>query len=172
MRAFVFGVLVAIVAAAAGGYVVLRNGLIPANADASPGWFETWAANTSLDATLDRDAPKGSNPVELTDANLIAGIELYREHCAICHGTAKGEASASPVAKGEYPRPPQLATDGVEDDPEGFSYWIIKHGIRWTGMPSWDGTLSDQQIWTLALFLKHMDKLPPAAEQAWQAVRN
>jgi thiosulfate dehydrogenase len=172
MRAFVFGVLVAIVAAAAGGYVVLRNGLIPANADASPGWFETWAANTSLDATLDRDAPKGSNPVELTDANLIAGIELYREHCAICHGTAKGEASASPVAKGEYPRPPQLATDGVEDDPEGFSYWIIKHGIRWTGMPSWDGTLTDEQIWTLALFLKHMDKLPPAAEQAWQAVRN
>jgi thiosulfate dehydrogenase len=168
----VFGVLVAIIVILAGGYVVLRNGLIPVNADASPGWFDTWAADTSLDATLDREAPKGANPVELTDGNLIAGIELYREHCASCHGTAKGEASASPVAKGEYPRPPQLATDGVEDDSEGFSYWRIKHGIRWTGMPSWEGTLTDQQIWTLALFLKHMDKLPPAAEQAWQAVRN
>ena len=73
--------------------------------------------------------------------------------------------AASPVAKGLYPRPPQLATDGVEDDPEGFSYWKIKHGIRWTGMPLWKGTLTDQQIWTLALFLKHMDQLPPAAEQ-------
>jgi thiosulfate dehydrogenase len=171
-RGFVFGVLVTIIVIVAGGYIVLRNGLIPANADASPGWFETWATGTSLHATLDREAPKGANPVQLTDANLIAGIELYREHCAICHGTAKGEASASPVAQGEYPRPPQLATDGVEDDPEGFSYWKIKHGIRWTGMPSWEGTLTDQQIWTLALFLKHMDKLPPAAEQAWQAVRN
>jgi thiosulfate dehydrogenase len=168
----VFGVLVAIIVILAGGYVVLRNGLIPVNTDASPGWFDTWAADTSLDATLDREAPKGANPVELTDGNLIAGIELYREHCASCHGTAKGEASASPVAKGEYPRPPQLATDGVEDDSEGFSYWRIKHGIRWTGMPSWEGTLTDQQIWTLALFFKHMDKLPPAAEQAWQAVRN
>ena len=171
MRGFIFGILFTIIVIVAGGYLVLRNGLIPANADASPRWFETWAADTSLDATLDREAPKGANPVDLSDANLIAGIELYREHCAICHGTAKGDASASPVAKGEYPRPPQLATDGVEDDPEGFSYWKIKHGIRWTGMPSWESTLSDQQIWTLALFLKHMDKLPAAAEQAWQSVR-
>jgi mono/diheme cytochrome c family protein len=46
----------------------------------------------------------------------------------------------------------------------------IKHGIRWTGMPSWKWTLTDQQIWSLALFLKHMDKLPPAAEQGKRSV--
>ena len=65
-----------------------------------------------------------------------------------------------------------MATDGVEDDPESVSFWKVKHGIRLTGMPSWKSALSDQQIWTLALFLKHMDKLPPAAEQAWQKVQN
>ena len=171
-RAFVWGVVLTILAAVGGGYAVLRAGLIPANADAKPGWFETWAAGTSLDAALARDAPKGANPVALTDANLIAGIDLYGQHCAICHGTAKGDASASPIAKGEYPAPPQFATDGVEDDPEGYSFWKIAHGIRWTGMPAWRGTLNDEQIWTIALFLKHMDKLPPAAEQAWQNVRN
>jgi len=170
-RAFVFGVLATIVIALVGGYFVLRNGIIPANADATPGWLETWAAGTSLDATLSREA-QGTNPVTLTDENLIAAIKLYGQHCAICHGTAKGDASATPIAKGEYPAPPQLATNGVEDDPEGYSFWIIKHGIRWTGMPSWAGTLNDQQIWTVALFLKHMDKLPPAAQQAWQNVRN
>jgi thiosulfate dehydrogenase len=148
-----------------------RSGLIPANADASPGWLETWAAETSLDATLHREA-QGSNPVAMTDDNLIAGVKLYGQYCAICHGTAKGDAAASPVAKGLYPRPPQLATDGVEDDPEGFSFWKIKHGIRWTGTPSWKSTLTDQQIWTLALFLKHMDKLPSSAEQAWQKITN
>jgi mono/diheme cytochrome c family protein len=171
-RAFVWGVVLTILAAVGGGYAVLRAGLIPANADAKPGWFETWATGTSLDATLAREAPKGANPVPLTDANLVAGIDLYGQHCAICHGTAKGEASASPIAKGEYPAPPQLATNGVEDDPEGYSFWIIAHGIRWTGMPAWRGTLNDEQIWTLALFLKNMDKLPPAAEQAWKNVRN
>jgi thiosulfate dehydrogenase len=161
-----------ILAVAGGGYAVLRPGLVPANADANPGPLEIWAAHTSLDATLAREAPKSPNPVALTDANLVAGIDLYGQHCAICHGTAKGETSASPIAKGEYPAPPQLATDGVEDDPEGYSFWKIAHGIRWTGMPAWRGTLNDEQIWTLALFLKHMDKLPPAAEQAWQNVRN
>ena len=171
-RAFVWGVVLTILAAVGGGYAVLRAGLIPANADAKPGWFETWAAGTSLDATLAREAPKGANPVALTDANLVADIDLYVQHCAICHGTAKGDASASPIAKGEYPAPPQLAANGVEDDPEGNSFWIIAHGIRWTGMPAWRGTLNDEQIWTLALFLKNMDKLPPAAEQAWKNVRN
>jgi thiosulfate dehydrogenase len=127
-RAFVFGVVVAIVIALVGGYFVLRNGIIPANADATPGWLETWAADTSLGATLRREAP-GTNPVPLTDENLITAIKRYGQHCAICHGTAKGDPSASPVAKGLYPRPPQLASDGVEDDPEGFSFWKIKHGI-------------------------------------------
>ena len=172
MRAFLLGVLATIIVAAVCGYIFLRSGLVPANADAEPGWLEIWAANMALDATLDRDAPKGPNPVALTDDNLVTGVELYGRHCAICHGTAKGDASASPVAKGLYPGPPQLATDGVEDDPEGFSFWRIKHGIRWTGMPSWGSILTDEQIWTLALFLNHMDKLPSAAEQAWQKVKN
>jgi len=170
LKGFVLGLVFAAIVGLGGGYLVLRQGLVPANADATPGSLESWAAGTSLDATLNREAPKEANPVALTDDNLIAGIQLYGQHCAICHGTAKGDESASPVAKGEYPAPPQLAADGVEDDPEGFSFWKIKHGIRWTGMPSWKNALSDQQIWTLALFLKHMDKLPPAALQAWQQV--
>jgi len=172
LRGFLLGVLATIAAAAVCGYIALRNGLVPANADAEPGWLEIWAANTSLDGTLDREAPQGPNPVALTDDNLAAAVELYARHCAVCHGTAQGAASASAVAKGLYPQPPQLATDGVEDDPEGFSFWKIKHGIRWTGMPSWGSTLSDEQIWTLALFLKHMDKLPSAVQQAWQKVHN
>jgi hypothetical protein len=86
--------------------------------------------------------------------------------------SANGSVSSSAVAKGLYPKPPQLATDAVEDDPEGVSFWKIKHGIRWTGMPSWKDSLSDQQIWTLALFLKHMDKLPPGAQSAWQQAKN
>jgi thiosulfate dehydrogenase len=172
MRGFIAGIAIAFVVAVIGGYVVLQSGLVPANADAKPGGLELWAANTSLSATLRSQAPKGPNPVALTDANLKDGVALYAQHCAICHGTAAGEASASPVAKGEYPAPPQLGGEGVEDDPEGVTYWKIKHGIRLTGMPSWSGSLSDQQIWTLALFLKHMDKLPPQAQAAWLQVKN
>ncbi len=172
MKYFLAGVLTTLVALLAGGYLLLQSGRIPANADGKPSRLELWMARTSLRATLRHQAPKGPDPVSLTNANLIAGIRLYGEHCAICHGTAQGTASASPVANGEYPRPPQLASDGVEDDPPGYSFWKIKHGIRLTGMPSFKGTLTDQQIWTIALFLKHMNALPPTAEHAWQQVRN
>lgn len=172
VKAFIVGVILTILAAAACIYVILARGVIPASADSGPMPLEHWAARLSLHATLANDAPKTPNPVALNDTNLIAGIQLYGRYCAICHGTAAGDASTSPVAKGEYPKPPQLATDGVEDDSEGVTYWKIAHGIRWSGMPSWKATLSDQQMWTLALFLKHMDKLSPAAQQAWQAVTN
>jgi mono/diheme cytochrome c family protein len=172
IKAFIVGVIVTILAAVACFYVILAKGVIPASADSGPLPLEQWATRMSLHATLAKEAPTTPNPVPLTDANLISGIQLYGQHCAVCHGTAAGDASASPIAKGEYPRPPQLAADGVEDDSEGVTYWKIAHGIRWTSMPSWKATLSDQQMWTVALFLKHMDKLSPAAEQAWQAVKN
>lgn len=169
-KGFVLGILLTIIVAAAAGYAAIRTGTIPANADAKPGRVENYVARTDLRAVLDNEAPKASNPVALTDANLIAGIKLFGQHCAICHGTADRHAAPPPIAKGEYPAPPQLAKDGVEDDPEGWTFWKIKHGIRWTGMPSWKYELNDREIWTLALFLKHMDKLPPAAQAVWQAL--
>ncbi|MHB8623661.1 MAG: c-type cytochrome [Sulfuricaulis sp.] len=172
LKGVIWGVVLTVAVAVIGAYSLVRSGLIPANADAKPGWLETWMAGTSLNATLHRDAPKGQNPVALTQQNLLKGVHLFAQNCAICHGSAKGADSPSPIAKGEYPKPPQLASDGVEDDPEGVSFWKIKHGIRLTGMPSFGYTLSDRQIWTLALFLKHMDTLPPAVKQTWKQVKN
>ncbi|MDA8110422.1 MAG: cytochrome c [Betaproteobacteria bacterium] len=172
LKGIILGAALALVVELGAGYALLRSGLIPANADAKPGPLEYWMAKTSLRATLRRDAPKGPNPVPLTDQNLLEGVRLFAQNCAVCHGSAKGAAAPSPIAKGLYQKPPQLATDGVEDDPQGYSFWKIKHGIRLTAMPSFRDTLSDRQIWTLALFLNHMDKLPPAVEQVWLSVRN
>jgi len=169
-KGFVLGIILTIITIAVLGYVVIVNGTIPAAAaNGQPLPLERWAARTSLRATLRQEAPKGPNPVSLTDANLIAGIDLYSRRCVFCHGTAQGQTS--PLAKGLYPAPPQLAKDGVEDDPEGWTFWKIQNGIRWTAMPAWRDSLNEQQTWQLALFLKHMDNLPPAALQAWQQVK-
>ena len=172
LKGVISGIALTLAVALTGAYLLVRSGLIPANADAKPGWLETWMAGTSLDATVRREAPMGQNPVELTEQNLLDGVHLFAQNCAVCHGSAKGATSPSPIAKGLYQKPPQLATDGVEDDPEALSFWKIKHGIRLTGMPSFGSSLSDQQIWTLALFLKHMNELPPVVQQAWQRVQN
>jgi mono/diheme cytochrome c family protein len=172
LKSALTGVVLALALLVAAAFVLIESGYIPANADAPPSRLETWIASTSLNATLNSEAPKEPNPVALTDENLLAGVHLFAQNCAVCHGDSKGLPAASPIAKGLYQKPPQMATNGVEDDPEGVSFWKIKHGIRLTGMPSFSSTLSDKEIWTLALFLKHMDKLPPAAQQPWEAVRN
>lgn len=57
-RGFILGIIFTVLAAAAVGYYALRSGLIPANADAKPGQIERFIAGTSLQATLDKDAPK------------------------------------------------------------------------------------------------------------------
>jgi thiosulfate dehydrogenase len=172
MRRLLMGIALTLAMELIVAFFVVRSGQIPANADSPPGKLEIWMATTSLDATLSTQAPTTANPVALNDENLREGVRLYAENCAVCHGSAKGDDAASPIAKGLYLKPPQFGTEGVEDDAEGLSFWKIKHGIRLTAMPSFAATLSDQQIWTIALFLKHMDKLPPSAQQRWQAVKN
>lgn len=172
MKTFLLGILLTLVVGALIAFVFVRSGRMPANADAPPGKLEIWAASTSLGATLAREAPTTPDPVPPTDANLREGVALFATNCAVCHGSAKGDEAASPIARGLYQKPPQFASEGVEDDPEGDSFWKIQHGIRLTGMPSFRNTLTEQQIWTLATFLKHMDKLPPSVQPAWTSVRN
>jgi mono/diheme cytochrome c family protein len=168
-KGFVLGVIVTIVVAAGCVWLVVRQGVIPAAAaQARPVPLENWVAGNSLRASLQRDAPKGRNPIKLTEDNLIKGIKFYSLNCIVCHGTAKGNAGATAIARGEYPAPPQFASEGVEDDPPGWTFWKIKNGIRWTGMPAWGSKLQDPEIWTITLFLSNMDKLPPAAEQVWR----
>ncbi len=49
--------------------------------------------------------------------------------------------------------------------PENQNFYIIQHGVRWSGMPAWDKTLSDTQMWQLVTFLSNIEKLPPAAKR-------
>ena len=169
MKSFILGIIVTVAAMIAGGFVFVKLGALPAGQDSKPGKLETWAANTSLAATIAREAKGVNSPIQPTEANLTAGASLYVRHCQVCHGGA--DATASSIAKGLTPNPPQLAKDGVEDDPEGVTYWRIAHGIRFTGMPGFRPSLPDAQIWQIALFVKHMDSLPPGSRAAWAAAR-
>ncbi|HTU81429.1 MAG TPA: cytochrome c [Candidatus Acidoferrales bacterium] len=169
-KGFILGILATIVVGLAAAYVGITQGLlIPANADAQPSKLERWAASRSLDATIRREMPADPNPIPVTQVNYLAGIKLYGENCSVCHGVPGERPSV--IAIGLYQHAPQLARHGVEDDPDAETFWKIKHGIRLTGMPAYTRTLSDEQIWTLALFLKHMDKLPALPERAWKALR-
>src|SRR5271166_4679328 len=166
LRYMALGALGVIVVGAVGAYCAVLLGLLPANADARPSALERWAARTSLRATVAREAPKQTDPLPVDDSNLAAGSKLYGDNCMVCHGASDGQASN--IAAGLYQHAPQLGKHGVEDDPEGETYWKIDHGIRLTGMPAFGKSLTETQIWRLATFLKHMDSLPPQAQAAWK----
>jgi len=134
----------------------------------SPPPWKAGLQNTALVATLERDTKGLSNPIQPSDENLITGVHLYAENCGICHGAS--DAKPSNPAQGFYIEAPQLAKDGVEEDPEAALFWTVKHGIRFTAMPSFTTTLQDEEIWKIAMFLKQMDKLPPAVDTEWKKV--
>jgi mono/diheme cytochrome c family protein len=168
LKHFLIGVLFTLAAILLGGIFLVSQGRIPANADGKPPYLEKWIARTSLHATIERESPKIPNPQAFNDANLIAGIKLYAVNCAVCHGASDG--ALSNISIGLYQHAPPLMKHGVEDDPEGETFWKVKHGIRLTGMPSYSGTLTEKDIWNITLFLKHMDALTPKAQKAWKAV--
>jgi thiosulfate dehydrogenase len=168
IASFFLGVIFTLAVLAGVGYFGVKRGFVPANADSEPTAMESWVANTALHAAIERDAKALSNPIQPSDENLIAGVHLYADNCAMCHGAS--DAKPSKPAQGFYIGAPQLAKDGVEDDPEAASFWMVKHGIRFTAMPSFTTTLKDEEIWKIVMFLKQMDKLPPAVEAEWKKV--
>ncbi|HEY1478370.1 MAG TPA: cytochrome c [Chthoniobacterales bacterium] len=165
---FLGGIIFTLIVLAGVGYFAVIAGMVPANADSKPSALETWAAHTALRAAIERDTKGLSNPIQPSDENLITGVRLYAANCAICHGAS--DAKPSNLAQGFYIEAPQLAKDGVEDDPEAVSFWKLKHGIRFTAMPSFTTTLQDEEMWKIAMFLRQMDKLPPAVDAEWKRV--
>jgi len=147
-----------------GAYLYFTGGSAPVATTDSDMPFETFFAHKALNARIAKDMPKNV-PLQPTEGGYLDGAALYKQHCAVCHGLPLAPKTA--IAAGMYPRPPLLFEGkGVTDDPPGESYWKIFNGIRLTGMPGFSQSLSETQMWQVALLLANADKLPPSAKAA------
>jgi thiosulfate dehydrogenase len=163
MKGFIFGIIFTLVCLAAGAYIYFARGYAPVATSAQAMPFEKSLANKALEAHVEKQAPKNA-PIQADEAALASGAAIYKMNCAICHGLPG--APQTPIAKGEYPKPPQLFKGhGVTDDPPGETYWKVANGIRLTGMPSFSQSLSETQMWQVSLLLKNADKLPQSVQQ-------
>ncbi len=162
MRKFIWGIVFMLVLLGVGGLVFTLRGYMNTSADAQPGMLETYLATHALDASIERHAVKASNPVPETDENLSAGMIGYTMNCSGCHGTL--DRKECKLGTAFYPPAPNLATDAL-DDPQWQTFYVIKNGIRYTGMPAWGKVLDDQTIWKITSFLSRLDDLPPAVKQ-------
>ncbi len=166
MFGFINGIIFTLAVLAAAAVAGIYLGVMPAGADVKPPAAEKWAAKQSLHASIRRETSGVTNPLQASDADLLAAVQSYGANCAVCHGAADGKPSL--LAQGFYIKAPQLASDGVEDDPEAVTHWKLVHGIRFSAMPAFANRLTDQDLWRLSAFLKQMDKLPPAVDAAWK----
>ena len=164
MRNFVLGIIAAFLLLGLGGLAIAGFGLMPTNADSSPPSVEKQLATSALHAAMSRHAPRLSNPVPANDENLVAGMKIYTINCAVCHGTLDNQPS--PLEHSFYPPVPQLVLDPT-DDPQWHTYYVVRNGIRYTGMPSWRHALSEQEMWKVTGFLSQIETLPPTVKDYW-----
>ena len=165
MKKVLAGLILGIALCLVGEYLFLTRGGVPVATKGGPMPFERYIAKTALRFAIGKAAEQ-SSPIPAEEANLVAGAQVYRENCGVCHGDWGEHASAT--ALGMFPVPPQLLPPkkGVTDDPVGKIYWKAKNGIRLTGMPGYEDTLSDTELWQVSLLLLQADKLPAAAQNA------
>jgi mono/diheme cytochrome c family protein len=167
VRGIVLGIFLAMFIVVAGGYLLVRSGRLSMATSAPPLPMEMKLAHMAIRASIG-DAKDKKDPLPFDDANMVAGVKVYKQHCALCHGSPQQAQPA--MAKAMYPPPPQLfeSKDMVTDDPDGETYWKVVHGIRLTGMPGFADILTDTQCWQVTMLVAHADKLSHAAQMAFE----
>ena len=168
MGKFLIGLIVGLIVIPVCVYAYFSSGRAPVATSSAPMPFEKMLAGIALHARMDKEMPK-SVPISADEAAYVAGAQVYKDHCAVCHGLP-GQAQSA-IAQGMFPQPPKMMEGkGVTDDPPAESYWKVAGGIRMTGMPGFDKSLSTTQIWQVSLLLANADKLPKAAKDILTAV--
>lgn len=163
MKTFLLGLVIGLAILPTAAFLYVRFGYAPVATAAPPLPMERRLTSMALDARVAKEAPKDP-AIPVTEANLLAGAKVYREHCAVCHGLS-GQPQTL-IAKGMFPRPPQLLKGkGVTDDPPGETFWKAANGIRLTGMPAYRGALTDEQLWQVSLMLANADKPPQSVHE-------
>jgi thiosulfate dehydrogenase len=166
MGKFLLGVLVGLLGPILAALLSARLGLFSVYATEEPPAWEVRLGRMALDASVARSAPRLRSPIGASDAELLAGMKLYRNNCSGCHGDA-GRPSPWGTA-GFYPRVPQFAQSPPQE-PDWQLFWIVRHGIRYSGMGAWrEAMLSDKEAWEVVTFLSRLDTLPAPVRQAWQ----
>jgi mono/diheme cytochrome c family protein len=101
------------------------------------------------------------NPLPYSKQNLEDGKEAFSHYCIACHGM-DGQNTGVPFVDHISPPVPSLASKDAQSYTDGQLKWILDNGISPSGMPGSKGTLSDDELWSIVVFLRH---LPPAGSQ-------
>lgn len=153
MRKCVIGIVIVLCLIVAGGAIFLSQFSI--SAIPNPGKFETRIATASLRAIVAKRARR-EVPAQppATATSVAAGGMTFGGECATCHGT-EGDKPTD-VGRSMYPRAPSLASHDVQEWSDAELFYIIRNGVRYTGMPGFGKTMANDQIWTLVYYVRSL----------------
>lgn len=123
---------------------------------APPGRFET-AVATNVKRVMTVGGKKDRSPLAGAFDDVERGRKSFASYCVVCHGL-DGQNTGVPFADRMAPPVPSLASESVQKYTDGQLHWIIQNGIYPSGMPASKGILSDEEIWEIVAYIRH---LPP-----------
>ena len=161
MRTVLASLFIAALLIVLGAGAVIYAGMYDVAATSSHWRMTAWLLANARMRSIKAQAAAIQVPPALDDpAKALIGVTHYAAHCAVCHG-APGVPKGD-IGRGLYPPPPDLAK-AVQPYSPAELFWIVKLGIKMTGMPSWSDH-SDEEIWATVGFL---EKLPAMSEQEY-----
>lgn len=162
MRAVILTLLAVIILGVAGAFTFIYAGVYDVSA-MRPHWsFTYWAMDTVRMQSVKTHSTGIKPPADLmSDAHVVGGTEHFAAHCASCHG-APGVPRGD-IANGLYPKPADLKDSARLYTPAEL-FWIVKNGIKMSGMPSWSDH-SDDELWGTVAFI---EKLPNMSEDDYR----
>jgi mono/diheme cytochrome c family protein len=159
MRTVLVGVLT-VIALATTGLVVVFFGLYDVAATTPQSAPARWILEEAMESSVKARAAEIEAPPLDDLEQLRLGHHEYEEMCVMCH--AAPGVRASSLAKGLEPAPPELhEAEEAEEWSAAETFWIVKNGIRMTGMPAFGPTHDDETIWAIVAFLRKLPHLSP-----------
>ncbi|MEJ2230734.1 MAG: cytochrome c [Nitrospirales bacterium] len=131
------------------------------SAKATPPEWEVKAARFIRHLATPSHFLKMSNPVRFSPEILAEARHHFADHCANCH--ANDGSGKTHMGPNFYPPVPDLRDPAIQTMADGELFYIIHHGIRFTGMPAWGKGLPEEDLesWKLVLFIRHLPNITP-----------
>jgi mono/diheme cytochrome c family protein len=153
-------------AGALAGFAYIKGGIYDVAASRPHTRFTEWLTHETMIHSVRSHAKGIVAPSRVTTDQAVRGFCIYETHCVACHGGAA--VARQQWVSGLEPQPPYLLDATHMWKPREL-FWIVKNGIKMTGMPSWRDSLTDQQIWDVVAWLKASGQLPPQTYGRWRA---
>ena len=149
-------------------FAYVKSGIFDVAAAKPHSRLVEWVTHETMINSIKRRAPDVALPDEVSVSQAKRGFCAYETHCVACHGAPA--VAREQWVNGLNPEAPYLLDATHLWKPRELE-WIVRNGIKMTGMPAWRDTLSEQQIDDVVAYLEAMPQMPPQTYLRWRGAK-